>query len=294
MYNKIIVNENTIAIIRLSPRMYMYIYFYNQHCKNNSCKTQYLTLATFGSSDMSTTHRKLSLSQMASSSNANQTICQPINWDLILAKTAPKWTPRSVRSYLNTVCERLNAHFAYIMSGKDIGKIQVTRSNRIPGEPPVKVHLSFWRMQQMFPSKISIRWTENEKPMSLHMSAFEIWSKSRIRREIQPVASMPNQPPDIAVQWLTQMLALPREACPIEFDRPNVRQHIYDAWHEFVGKPDDWSPKRISESIYRVLPTARPRRGHRERLRGISVMHIPSQDECRDMIAQTQTGALRF
>jgi len=245
---------------------------------------------------MTSTHRKLSLSQMASLSNADQTICQPINWDLILAKTAPKWTPRSVRSYLNTVCERLNAHFAYIMSGKDIGKIQVTRLNRIPNQPPIKVHLSYWRMQQMFPSKISIRWTENAKPKSLHMSVFEIWSKSRIRREIQPVASMFHQPPEIAVQWLTQMLSTANtDACPIEFGRSNVRQHIYDAWHEFVGTAaDQWSPKRISESIYRVLPTARPRRGHRERLRGISVMHIPSQDECRDMIAQTQTGSLRF
>ena len=79
------------------------------------------------------------LSQQATLSNANQTVVEPINWSLILAKTAPKWTPRTVRAYLTCVCEQLNAHFAYIISGKDIGKIEVTRKNRIPELPPVKI-----------------------------------------------------------------------------------------------------------------------------------------------------------
>jgi hypothetical protein len=245
---------------------------------------------------MTTNHRNKFLLQQATLSNANQTICQPINWELILAKTSPKWTPRSVRMYLNTVCERLNAHFAYIMSGKDIGKIQVTRLNRILSEPPINVHLSYWRMQQMFPQKISLKWVESEKQMKLHMSAFDMWSKSRNRREIQPVASMPDQPPEISVEWLKEILSTARtDACAIEFGRSNARRNVYESWHEFVGSPaaDDWSPKRISEQIYQLLGN-RPRKGYRERIKGISVMHIPTEEECWGMIAQTQTSALRF
>ena len=244
---------------------------------------------------MSTSHRKISLSQQATLSNADRTICQPINFELILAKTAPKWTPRSVRAYLNAVCEQLNGHFGYIISGKDIGKIQVTRLNRIPSEPPIKVNLSYWRMQQMFPQKISLRWTENNKPMKLHMSAFDMWSKSRNRREIQPIASMPDQPPEIATEWLKEMLSTANtDVCPIKFGRANVRQNVYESWHEFVGSSDDWSPKRISEQIYRLLPAARPKKRFRERIKGIAVIYIPTQEDCWNMIAESQTEPLRF
>ena len=243
-----------------------------------------------------TTNRKISLSQQATLSNADRTICQPINWELILAKTAPKWTPRSVRSYLTTVCELLNGHFAYIMSGRDIGKIEVTRLNRIPGEPPIKVNLTYYRMQQMFPQKISLRWIEQDKPMKIHMSAFGMWSKSRNRREIQPVASMPDQPPEIALEWLKEMLSTARtDACAIEFGRSNARRNIYESWYEFVGSPaaDDWSPKRISEQIYQLLGN-RPRKGVRERIKGISVMHIPTEEECWDLLANRPNLHLRF
>ncbi len=237
------------------------------------------------------------LSQQATLSNANQTVVEPINWSLILAKTAPKWTPRTVRAYLTCVCEQLNAHFAYIISGKDIGKIEVTRKNRIPELPPVKIRLTHWRMHQLFPQKISINWIENEKPMKLHMSAFDMWSKSRNRREIQPVASMPDQPPEIACDWLKEMLATANtDVCPIKFGRSNVRQAVYDSWHEFVGSPVkfDWSPKRISEQIYRLLPATKPKKGFRERIKGVAVIHIPSEEECLEMIANRLVFPLRF
>ena len=260
-------------------------------------KKQYLTLATLVTSDMDTPKRRNLLLQQATLSNANQTVVEPINWSLILAKTVPKWTPRSVRAYLTTVCEHLNAHFAYIMSGADIGKIEVTRLNRIPGQPPINVRLTHWRMRQLFPQKISLKWTENDKEMKLHMSAFDMWSKSRNRREIQPVALVPDQPPEIAVEWLKEMLSTARtDACAIEFGRSNARRNIYESWHEFVGSPaaDDWSPKRISESIYRLLPSTKPRKGYRERLRGVSVMHIPTEEECWDVITNRPNLQLRF
>ena len=92
---------------------------------------QYLTLATLVTSDMDTPKRRNLVLQQATLSNANQTVVEPINWGLILAKTAPKWTPRSVRAYLTTVCENLNAHFAYIMSGADIVWTQYRLSNFI-------------------------------------------------------------------------------------------------------------------------------------------------------------------
>ena len=236
-------------------------------------------------------------SQQASLSNANQTICQPINWSLILAKTVPKWTPRTVRSYLVNVCEKLNAHFAVLMSGPKIGNIECTRLNRDPTQPPIKVILSFWRCQQLFPKKISLKWVENDSIRQIHMSCFQMWMKSGNRREIQPAVKAPNQPPDIAVQWLRQMLALSHtDACPIEFNKSNVRQHVYESWLELIpeNRRVDWTPKRISASIYRLFPGSRPYKGYRQRLRGVAVINIPSIETCIDALEQTKYVPLRL
>ena len=282
---------------------FVFVYMFNTSCGQGitffwiPTKTQYLILDTLDTMDMTFPQNKFLLQQAITLSNANQTVVEPINWTLILSPSALSWTPRSVRAYLNTVTERLNAHFGFIMSGPDIGKIEVTRLNRVPELPPIKVNLTYWRMDQLFPQKISLSWVENDKKMKLHMSAFEMWSKSRNRREIQPVALIPDHPQEIAVEWLKESLSTARtDACAIEFGRSNVRQHIYESWWEFVGNhaADDWSPKRISEQIYRLLPAARPGKGRRERVRGVSVMYIPTQEECLEMIANRLVFPLRF
>jgi len=42
------------------------------------------------------------------------------------------------------------------------------------------------------------------------------------------------------------------------------------------------------------LPAARPGKGRRERVRGVSVMYIPTQEECLEMIANRLVFPLRF
>ena len=73
----------------------------------------------------STPNRQLSDQQKAELGNCEDTVCIPINWSDILACSHSKWTPRSVRAYLNTLCVRMNRHFALIMSGQKIGSIEV-------------------------------------------------------------------------------------------------------------------------------------------------------------------------
>ena len=143
-------------------------------------KNTLLNLATLDISDMTSAQNKFLL-QQATLSNANQTVVEPINWALILGKTAPKWTPRSVRAYLTTVTERLDAHFGFIMSGPDIGKIEVTRLNRVPGLAPIKVNLTYWRMDQLFPQKISLKWMENDS---------EILKNCRSSQSAKPTANI--------------------------------------------------------------------------------------------------------
>ena len=96
--------------------------------------------------------------------------------------------------------------FAIVVSGSKIGSIEVTLLNRESAQPPIKVILSTWRCQQLFPKKVSIAWIENDTRKQLHISAFSLWLKSSNRREIQPEVSVPIQPPSIVADWLRHII----------------------------------------------------------------------------------------
>ena len=256
----------------------------------------YKRLATIDMSTSDNFRQQILVNQSTTFMKANSKICIPINWNLILAKTTPKWTPRSVRSYLSTVCEKINAHFAIVMSGPKIGSIEVTRLNRESAQPPIKVILSTWRCQQLFPKKVSIAWMENETRKQIHMSAFSLWLKSSNRREVQPEVSVPIQPPSVVANWLRHILSLSNtDACPLEFNALNTRKNVYQSWYEVVGERKcEWSPKRISEALYRTFPRSRPIKGRREKLRGIAVIEIPSKSEFYDALEAFNVQPLRL
>ena len=251
--------------------------------------------------DMSTTDNtrisQLLPQQKATLMKTKSNICVPINWDLILARTTLTWTPRSVREYLGIVLNRINDHMAVIMCGPKIGSIEVSRLNRIADQPPIKVILSTWRCQQLFPRKISLAWLEHGKKRSIHTSAFSLWLKSRGRREIQPEMSMPVQPPTVAADWLRHVLSLSHtDACPIDFNTMNVRKKVYESWWELLPehRKQEWSPKRISEHLYQLLPSTKPIKGKREKLRGVAVIAIPHKTVCYDVLESINVQPLRL
>ena len=237
--------------------------------------------------------RQLLPQQLATLSNAHETVVQPIQWDWILARNVPKFKARSVRAYLVGVCNKINTHFAIVMSGPQIGSIEVTRQNRIPDAPPIKVVLSPYRCQQLFTRRVNIKWWEDDKVKKLNMTAFRLWMQSRNRREVQPEYNLPQQPPNIAVQWLKRMLSLSETgACPIKFNCANNRQDVYNSWWEMVDQKDEWHPRRISEAIYKLLPASKPEK--RRRWKGRAVIDIPDIDTCQDAFRNCNPAPLHY
>lgn len=235
-------------------------------------------------------------SQQASMFNCENTVCCPIDWDTVLAPTCEKWSPHSVRDYLNTVCDRMNHFFAVIMSGPKMGSIQVTRLNRASNDlPPINVILSIWRCQQLFTKTINMLWKENGKTKRLRMTAFNLWMRSSNRKNIQQRTSMPTLPATPATDWLKRMLSLAKtDACPIQFGTENPRQLVYESFWEVVGvhRKEQWSPRRISSALYRLLPLSKPTK--RVRLKGVSVIYIPSQEMCYDTLEHLKITPLKI
>jgi hypothetical protein len=244
----------------------------------------------------STPNRQLSDQQKAELGNCEDTVCIPINWSDILACSHSKWTPRSVRAYLNTLCVRMNRHFALIMSGQKIGSIEVTRQNRAVGHPPIKVVLSTWRCQQLFNRYVELQWREKNAPKRLRMTLLNLWMRNGLRKEIQPATRLTRtdapSPPSPSIDWLKRMLSLAgTDVCPVTFNALNTRAAVYESFWEVVGsaRQPEWTAKRISEALYHLFPQSRPKKGARVRLRGVAVINIPSEEQCREVLARVQT-----
>ena len=216
----------------------------------------------------------------------SKTLTQPIDWEAILARTATKWTPKSVRRYLFTICHRMNTHFAVIMDGRDFGKIAITRFNR--DNEPVIIVCTIWKCTQLFNRKIGLQWNEDDKRKRIHMTAFALWLKSGNRKEIRPPIS-PNYPITPAAIWLQKMLLLADNGeCPIVFDSLNTRQAVYESFWNVIGveRKAEWLPKTISQAVYNLLPSSRPIGGRRSRIKGVGMINIPTKQECRTALGQ--------
>lgn len=225
--------------------------------------------------------------------DCKQSICTPIDWGAIMLPSFPpntQWTPTSVRAYLSLVVSRMNNHFAMIMSGRHIGWLELTRLNRNPTKPPVKVVLSTWKCRQLFPKKLNITWLESGKRKRFHMAVFALWMKSCERKEVQLETAATLQlgdVPNIGIKWLKKMLSLSEtDACPIVFNALNIRKLVYESFWNVVGqaRKHEWSAKRISECLYRLFPASRPKNGKRPRLKGVYVIDIPCVADCYDVL----------
>jgi|TARA_B110000090_G_scaffold72645_1_gene82815 hypothetical protein len=234
---------------------------------------------------MTSTINNTTFAQKATMGNASQTVCHPINWQDILKQPEASFTPQTVRKYLVDVIERLNQHWGVWMDGQLMGKIRVTR-NATTGVAPVEVNISTWRARQLWPQMIQCTWTsQTGEKKTLFRNVVDMFLKSRNRKElyqsqtqIQPLCTSP------VIQWLRTQLSLPIECCAIKWGGLNARSLLYDSFLETCAHPEDWTPKSISQLLYRALPSCRPVTGVRVRRKGIAMMYMPGRTLCCDIL----------
>jgi hypothetical protein len=61
-----------------------------------------------------------------------------------------------------------------------------------------------------------------------------------------------------------------------------------------VNSSDDWTPKKISQEFYKMMPLTKPEKGMRCRKRGISCLFIPSVDYCAKLLQNWQSDDLNI
>jgi len=211
--------------------------------------------------------------------NCEKTVVQPIDWHHILAPTEPPNNPQKVRQYLAQIVQRMNKHFGIIMSGPDLGKIQVERDSR-SGKKKDTVLLRPWRAQQLFPKRVTCRWIEDGKPCTLFKPVMDIWLISSSRREILPTIKLQHP----VYLWLKAQVSMPDAVALINYGRLNLRKPLYESFLASVRNPEDWIPKRFWQSLYKILPEARPPRNKRIRLKGEGAIFMPSRDDILEQI----------
>ena len=234
---------------------------------------------------MTSAPNSLTFQQQASMSNANTTVCEPIPFDTMLQQPV-RFTPKTVRRYLWQVVERLNHYFSIWMDGPNMCKIRVIRNGRTTAQ--VVVNLSVWRAKQLFPRMVCCKWVDQDgKKKTLFRNVIDLFLQARNRKEIyhesQPFTSSPLQHSHV-VEWLQTQLALPEECCSIKWGGLNTRQMLYDSFLENMLHPEDWSPKRISQAYYKLLPSCRPDSGKRVRRMGVASMYIPTRERCSKVL----------
>ena len=210
------------------------------------------------------------------SSVQNTTGYVPIDWESILKHDCASFTPKTVRTYLSDVVEKMNKNLAVIMfPGYDFGKIQVTHYSRT-GSVPDNVAISVSKARQLFSKCVYCRWVENGKRKKIAKKAFEFWLGSNNRKELyfQPVklTQVKSQP----VKQFIELL-MTSEAS-LQLPGLNTRTSVYELWENAVTTPSDWNPKSISSELYRVIPHSRPSPGKRVRKNGIGCIFLPSKE----------------
>ena len=222
--------------------------------------------------------------QQARLGNAADTVCQPINWVAILKKPDEKFTPKTVRIYLINVVSRLSQYFSIWMDGSNIGKLQCRRAGKYNKDQCIDINISIGCARSLFPRMVNCQWTEKNKQKSFRKNVIDLFLMAADRKEIYQTTTTATQPLVPVLKWLEQQLSLPEEVCPIKFDGLNDRKVIYSSFLEDKTHPDDWSPRSISQALYKTLPGCRPTTGRRIRKRGLAVMFICSREECQKII----------
>ena len=198
---------------------------------------------------------------------------QPIAWDEIL-KQPTKLTPKSVRAYLTCIVEKLNHYLAFIMNGPNICKIRLTRDQ-------LEDVITIAQAKQLFPQMVNIRWIEKKKEKIFFKNVIDVFLMSSNRKEIYHEHSLVQV--DLLVKkWLKHQLS--SENCPLIWDGLNPRNLVYKTYLDHIPNANDYTPKKISQEIYRLMPICRPTK--RIRSRGVSMIYIPSRDYCQQVISQ--------
>ena len=214
----------------------------------------------------------------------------PIDWDKIL-----KHTSNIVRQQGSDVVKRMNAHFAVWMNGPQIGKIRIERKMRFENRPVFDT-ISVGRATQLFTRKINLRWKEkNGEQKKLSENGIIFWLKSpQLRKEIYHTSVQTPYRRSPLVSWLETNLNDPLGFSPVHFNSYNPRKIIYETFLQHVNSTDGWSPKKISQLFYKMIPLSKPAKGHRLRKRGISCIFIPSVDHCAKLLQNWQSDDLNL
>jgi len=213
----------------------------------------------------------------------------PIDWDKILAHTS-----NIVRQQGSDVVNRMNSHIAVWVHGPNIGKIRIERKMRFENTSIFDT-ISVEKAKQLFTRKIHLRWKEAGEQKLLSDNVINFWLKSpKLRKEIYhtPVQTAYRRSP--LVKWLDTHLNDPLALSPIRFNSFNPRKLIYETFLAHVNSSDDWTPKKISQEFYKMMPLTKPEKGMRCRKRGISCIFIPSVDYCAKLLQNWQSDDLHI
>ena len=213
------------------------------------------------------------------SSVQNTTGYVPIDWESILKHDCESFTPKTVRTYLSDVVEKMNKNLAVIMfPGYDFGKIQVTHYSRT-GSVPDNVAISVSKARQLFSKCVYCRWVENGKRKKIAKKAFEFWLDSNNRKELY---FQPNNTQEVRsepMKLFIERLVNPSESSlQLQLPGLNTRTSVYQLFEETQTTPSDWNPKSISQEIYRVIECSKPSAGKRVRKNGIACIFLPNKE----------------
>jgi hypothetical protein len=212
-----------------------------------------------------------------------------IDWDKILAHTS-----NIVRQQAADVVNRMNAHFSLFMNGPQIGRIRIERKMRFENRSIFDI-ITIEKAKQLFNRKIRIRWKENGEQKKLSENVITFWLKSpQLRKETYhtPVRTPYRRSP--LVKWLETILHDPLGFSIVRFNSFNPRKLVYESFLPHVNSSDDWTPKKISQEFYKMMPLTKPEKGMRCRKRGVSCIFIPSVDYCAKLLQNWQSDEINL
>lgn len=214
----------------------------------------------------------------------------PIYFDEIIATPTVFKTIRLMREYAKRVLDRLNIHFGLIMTGENIGKIQVLHKRRETNDTVLNV-ITVNKAKEIYTRHIDIRWIGTDGTVSrMKKNIIDFWMKSpKYRREIYPSPVQTELRQSPIVSWLATHINDPFALSPVRFGQLNDRNMVYDTFRNEVNATEEWTAKRISECFYHYLPQSRPRKGYRCRIRGVSMIYIPKKAYCERILVNLQS-----
>ena len=193
-----------------------------------------------------------------------------------------------MRQYGANVIERLNDYLGLIMTGKYTGKIQVTLRKKETNDIVLNI-ITVAKAKQIYNRNVHFQWMCSDGKVSRKkMNIIDFWIKSpNYRREIYSSTVKTDIRQSPIVNWLRTSLDDPYSLPLVRFGKLNERKVIYETFRK--ESSEEWTAKRISECFYHFLPKSKPRKGHRSRIRGVSMLYIPNREYCEQILLQIQS-----